>query len=80
MWCGRDSSTVFGQWPSGMARTYRAAGDTVMRDKALHLCTEWAKTIRPDGDPGIQGTHFKWVSGTGKVGPGNIGCVAPRED
>lgn len=49
-WCGRDSSSIFGQWLSGMARIYRATGDTAIRDKALELFTEYAKTIRPDGD------------------------------
>ena len=49
-WCGKDSSTVFGQWLSGMSRMYRATGDTAMRDKAIRLFTEWAKTIGSDGD------------------------------
>ncbi len=49
-WCGRDSNTVFGQWLSGMARMYRATGDARMRDKAVRLMTEWAKTVKPDGD------------------------------
>lgn len=49
-WCARDSSTVFGQWLSGMSRMYRATGDTAMRDKAVHLMTEWAKTVGPDGN------------------------------
>ena len=33
-----------GQWLSGMARMYRATGDTEIRDKAVRLFTEWAKT------------------------------------
>jgi len=49
-WCAKDSSTVFGQWLSGMSRMYRATGDAAMRDKAVHLMTEWAKTVGPDGD------------------------------
>jgi DUF1680 family protein len=49
-WCARDSSTVFGQWLSGMSRMYRATGDTAIRDKAVYLMTEWAKTVKPDGD------------------------------
>jgi DUF1680 family protein len=49
-WCGTDSSTVFGQWLSGMSRISRATGDTAIRDKAIGLFTEWAKTIKPDGD------------------------------
>src|SRR5262249_52213672 len=36
-WCGEDSSTVFGQWLSGLARLYRATGDTPVRDKAARL-------------------------------------------
>src|SRR5262249_30481082 len=27
-WCRENSSTVFGQWLSGLARLYRATGDT----------------------------------------------------
>ncbi len=49
-WCGKDSSTVFGQWLSGMARMHRATGDTEIRDKAIRLFSEWHKTIGPDGD------------------------------
>ena len=49
-WCKEDSSTVLGQWLSGMARLYRATGDTAMRDKASFLMTEWARTVKPDGD------------------------------
>jgi len=49
-WCKENSSTVFGQWLSGMARLYRATGDAAIRDKAAHLLTEWAKTVKPDGD------------------------------
>ena len=49
-WCGKDSSTVFGQWLSGMARMARATGDRELREKAIGLCTEWAKTISLDGD------------------------------
>lgn len=49
-WCRENSSTVFGQWLSGMARMYRATGDSALRDKAVLLMTEWAKTVKPDGD------------------------------
>ena len=49
-WCGKDSSMVFGQWLSGMSRMYRATGDTAIRDKAIGLFTEWAKTIPATGD------------------------------
>jgi hypothetical protein len=49
-WCKEDSSTVLGQWLSGMARLYRATGDTAVRDKAAQLVAKWARTIKPDGD------------------------------
>lgn len=49
-WCAKDSATVFGQWLSGMARMYRATGDTEMRDKAVYLASEFAKTVGPDGN------------------------------
>jgi uncharacterized protein len=52
-WCGRNSSSVFGQWLSGMARMYRATGDARMRDKAVRLFSEWATTVKPDGDCGM---------------------------
>ena len=49
-WCAKDSATVFGQWLSGMARMYRATGDTAMRDKAVYLTSEFAKTVGSDGN------------------------------
>ena len=49
-WCRKDSSTVFGQWLSGMARIARATGDTAIRDKAAGLLTEFAKTVSANGD------------------------------
>jgi DUF1680 family protein len=49
-WCKEDSSTVLGQWLSGMARLYRATGDTEVRDKAARLMTSWALTVAPDGN------------------------------
>jgi hypothetical protein len=49
-WCAGNSSTVFGQWLSGMSRMYRATGDSAIRDKAVRLFTEWARTVGPDGD------------------------------
>jgi DUF1680 family protein len=52
-WCARNSDTVFGQWLSGMSRMYCTAGDTALRDKAAYLLAEWAKTIRPNGDCGM---------------------------
>jgi DUF1680 family protein len=52
-WCATNSNTVFGQWLSGMARIYRAVGDAPLRDKAAYLLAEWAKTIKPSGDCGM---------------------------
>lgn len=49
-WCAKDSSTVFGQWLSGMSRISRATSDSEMRDKAVYLATEFGKTVGPDGD------------------------------
>jgi DUF1680 family protein len=49
-WCREDSATVFGQWLSGLARLYRATGDSTVRDKATVLMTEWAKTLPADGN------------------------------
>ena len=49
-WCGRTSDTVFGQWLSGLSRMAKATGDSAVRDKAIRLFTEWAKTIGSDGN------------------------------
>ena len=49
-WCRKTSDTVFGQWLSGMARMYRATGDQGMKEKAVGLLHEWAKTVGPDGN------------------------------
>lgn len=57
-WCERDSSPIFGQWLSGMARLSRATGDQELRDKAVRLMTEWGKTIKPDGDCRMR--HYPW--------------------
>jgi hypothetical protein len=63
-WCAKNSSTVFGQWLSGMARMYRATGDSAIRDKAVRLMTEWGKTVKPDGDCGMRHYPFdKMVCG-----------------
>jgi len=57
-WCARNSNSVFGQWLSGMSRMYRATGDEPMRQKAYRLMTEFAKTVRPDGDCGMGHYHY----------------------
>src|SRR5262249_30839369 len=53
-WCAANSNTVFGQWLSGMARMYRATGDTEIREKASRLMASWAKTLGPNGDARMQ--------------------------
>jgi hypothetical protein len=57
-WCERDSSPIFGQWLSGMARLSRATGDSTLHDKAVYLMTEWGKTVKPDGDCRMQHYAF----------------------
>lgn len=49
-WCSEDSSMVFGQWLSGMARLSRALEDDALRRKAVALFEGWAATIGSDGD------------------------------
>ena len=49
-WCRVNSSTVFGQWLSGLSRLYRATGDAAIRDKAVRLFEGWAGTVKPDGN------------------------------
>lgn len=48
-WCRHNCNATFGQWLSGMARMSRALGDAAMRDKAIHLATEWEKTVTANG-------------------------------
>jgi len=62
-WCRTNSSTVFGQWLSGMSRMYRATGDSEIRDKAIRLVTEFAKTVKPDGDCGLRHYPFDKLVG-----------------
>ena len=57
-WCERNSSTVFGQWLSGMARMFRCTQDGTMRDKAAKLMSEYAKTVKPDGECGLR--HYSY--------------------
>jgi uncharacterized protein len=57
-WCSRDSSTVFGQWLSGMARLSKANADSELHDKASNLLAEWSKTVKPDGDCSMR--HYAW--------------------
>lgn len=57
-WCERDTSPIFGQWLSGMARLSKATGDAEVREKANYLLTEWSKTVKPDGNCGMR--HYAW--------------------
>ncbi len=57
-WCRETSASVFGQWLSGMARLYRATGDTALRDKASLLLAGWAATVKPNGDCGMRHYPF----------------------
>src|SRR5258708_4686520 len=67
-WCARNSDTVFGQWLSGMSRIYCATRDTAMLDKTVRLFTEWAKTVKPDGDCRMRHYPFeKLVCGLGDM-------------
>ena len=50
-WAQDDTSGVFGQWLSGMARMYKATGDTEMREKAAALMNGWAEAYGKDGIP-----------------------------
>ncbi len=49
-WCDANSNTVFGQWLQGLSRMGHADDDTAVRDKAIALFTQWAKTVGPDGN------------------------------
>ena len=50
-WAQESTSGVFGQWLSGMARMYKATGDTQMKDKAAALMNGWGEAFRKDGQP-----------------------------
>ena len=58
-WCARNSNTVFGQWLSGLSRFASALGDAPLREKVIHLYTEWAKTVKPDGNCGMNHYPFE---------------------
>jgi hypothetical protein len=55
-WCARNSNTVFGQWLSGLSRFACPLDDTPLKEKVIRLYTEWAKTLKPEGDSGM--THY----------------------
>jgi hypothetical protein len=48
-WYGADLFNAFGQYLAGIARMAKATNDTALRDEAVFLMHEWAKTIEPDG-------------------------------
>ncbi len=62
-WCGIDSSTVFGQWLSGMSRLSAATGDAALRDKAIGLFEGWVETLPPDGNAGMGHYRFDKLVG-----------------
>ena len=49
-WCTKDSSVVFGQWLSGMARMSKTLGDTALRDKSIRLMEAWAQCFDKNGE------------------------------
>jgi hypothetical protein len=57
-WCEKDTSPIFGQWLSGMARLSKATNDAALHDKATYLMTEWGKTIGADGNCRMR--HYPW--------------------
>jgi DUF1680 family protein len=57
-WARPTTGGIFGQWLSGMAQMYRATGDAAMRDKAVHLFSEWARALPRDGNAGSN--HYGW--------------------
>ena len=57
-WCAQNSNSVFGQWLSGMSRMYRATDDEAIRQKAIRLASEFAKTVKSDGDCGMGHYHY----------------------
>jgi hypothetical protein len=57
-WASRNSAVIFGQWLQAMARTSRANDDTELRNKAVKLIDEWAKTLPADGNPRMR--HYPW--------------------
>jgi hypothetical protein len=62
-WCARNSNTVLGQWLSGLSRFACALGDAPLREKVIRLYTEWAKTVKPDGNCGMNHYPFEKLVG-----------------
>jgi len=57
-WAVKTTGGVFGQWLSGLSRMFRATGDGAAREKAIRLMTEFAKTVKSDGDCGMRHYPF----------------------
>jgi DUF1680 family protein len=62
-WQAQNSAGVFGQWLSGMSRMHRAIGDNELRDKAILLADEWAKTVPASGDCRMRHYPFEKLIG-----------------
>jgi hypothetical protein len=62
-WCAQNSNTVLGQWLQGMARRSHATADTALREKAIGVADEWAKTIGADGDCRMRHYPFEKLVG-----------------
>ncbi|HVT82123.1 MAG TPA: beta-L-arabinofuranosidase domain-containing protein [Phycisphaerae bacterium] len=62
-WCATTSDTVLGQWFQGMTRMAQATGDAALKEKAVRLFTEWAKTIGPDGNSRMRHYPFEKLVG-----------------
>jgi len=52
-WCSQTTAVVFGQWLSGMGRMSAAINDAELRDKAITLAEEWAKTTKSGTNYGM---------------------------
>ena len=50
-WCEHDTAVAFGQWLSGMARLWRASGDTQLKEKATALMLAWGESFAKDSKP-----------------------------
>lgn len=57
-WSRRNTGATFGQWVSGMARMSCATGDIDLRNKAVTLVSEYAKTVGPDGNS--HASTYEW--------------------
>ena len=56
-WCGRDSSVIFGQVISGLARLGATTGNADAIAKAAHLFECWRQTAGLDGDARMGNFH-----------------------